>query len=147
MRSSDRLPLWQIPKAIMNTQSTSNDRSNTSPITPAAAIAARARRPDAFVARSRRRRAVKVRLDGRCLPSSTAAGHGAAPALYGVRLSLQGVRLAVTAAQPLMGYRARPMGRGGCMTLVQHALDQLEGQSEEEVTARAVPEDPRRDRR
>jgi len=47
MRSSDRLPLWQIPKAIMNTQSTSNDRSNTSPITPAAAIAARARRPDA----------------------------------------------------------------------------------------------------
>ena len=31
--------------------------------------------------------------------------------------------------------------------LVQRALDQLEGQSEQEVTARAVPEDPRRDRR
>jgi hypothetical protein len=31
--------------------------------------------------------------------------------------------------------------------LVQLALDELEGQSKEEVTARAVPEDPRRDRR
>ena len=31
--------------------------------------------------------------------------------------------------------------------LVQRVLDQLEGQSEQEVTDRAVPEDPRRDRR
>jgi hypothetical protein len=31
--------------------------------------------------------------------------------------------------------------------LVQLALDQLEGQSEQEVSDRAVPEDPRRDRR
>ena len=31
--------------------------------------------------------------------------------------------------------------------LVQRALDELEGQSDQEVSARAVPEDPRRDRR
>jgi len=31
--------------------------------------------------------------------------------------------------------------------LVQLALDQLEGQSEQEVNDRAIPEDPRRDRR
>ena len=31
--------------------------------------------------------------------------------------------------------------------LVQRALDQLEGESNQEVSARAVPEDPRRDRR
>jgi hypothetical protein len=31
--------------------------------------------------------------------------------------------------------------------LVQRALDELEGQSKQEVSARAVPEDPRRDRR